>query len=145
MIEASLIHFPEGYIFHCNGFDCLVKYGLMCSINGYVRLPAEHPGITNNSNLNYQVHGGITFTDNIRGYVGFWIDFDTAHYYDWIPLMDQYPHLKDLCGGNPILRDEAYVRNELFELTKQMAKEQGHIINEVFNCKEVVEGLLKQF
>jgi len=56
--------------------------------NGYVRITEGHPYYEKNyDDIPVDVHGGLTFSDNIFGDSkhfsdGYWIGFDTAHYGD---------------------------------------------------------------
>lgn len=56
--------------------------------NGYVRIPEGHEYYGKNyDDIPVNVHGGLTFSDNIFGdgkkfSDGYWVGFDTAHYGD---------------------------------------------------------------
>lgn len=54
-------------------------YNKSC-VNGYVKVPNPHEKMTSESylELNYAVHGGLTYSDE-EG----WLGFDTAHYGDY--------------------------------------------------------------
>lgn len=54
------------------------------AINGYVKVPSWHPWFRlNYRHIAVDVHGGLTYGCNDRG----WIGFDTLHYRDYWPGM----------------------------------------------------------
>lgn len=74
---------PGGKRFTHEGIECYVAMG-PCSLNGYIRLPDNHPWLNYPDSLEVHpgiiVHGGITYQ---KGQV---IGFDTVHFGDaWHP------------------------------------------------------------
>lgn len=102
-----------------DGVEYVIAMGPM-SINGYIDVGDEHPW----SELEYddvevEVHGGLTW----GGYGKF--GFDTAHSGDaYHPDAPMHKKMRD--KGVPatvfpgdIVRDEAYVKNEVLDLIRQ--------------------------
>ena len=105
------------------GLDCLARrnnYGAWC---GYVRVPTDHPWHGRHYDDaalgGVEVHGGLTWSAEIRGRDGWWIGFDCAHAYDMVP------GLGALLGPRPEgyseYRDVFYVRGEVNSLAWQVA------------------------
>jgi hypothetical protein len=59
------------------GIDWTVYEGPTKSINGYVKLPEDHPWLSSDleDNESIDVHGGITYPPDAEN----WIGFDTNH------------------------------------------------------------------
>lgn len=122
-----------------NGYDCIIRRiavwdghdldhlfgGHLC---GYVKIPEDHPFFQYTwdqwSELDIDVHGGITFCQNG------WIGFDCAHTNDVTPsllksksewLEDVFPSLSSF--PDPTYKDLEFVKGELKDLTMQL---KGH-------------------
>jgi hypothetical protein len=62
-----------------HGLDCMIRSSGMLALNGYVRVPKEHPVFGKGYNsVDVDVHGGITYADEAG-----WFGFDTLHAGDW--------------------------------------------------------------
>ena len=85
---------------------------------GYVEVPERHPlhgadlyeGNRVNDLMNLEVHGGVTFADEINGV--YYIGFDCAHAGDLVPAYEFE------CWET--YRDEDYVRKEIERLAYQI-------------------------
>lgn len=104
--------------FEAHGLRCVVYLGPVGSLNGYVRVPADHPAAQKDyDDINVDVHGGLTYArKNGPGEKpdgGWWFGFDTAHHGDMVPWV--------LGLSSGVYRDEAYVRGQCEHLAKQLA------------------------
>lgn len=112
-MEQPWINEPNHLNFKIDEFECCIKRGSLGNLNGYIKLPYDHPyyGYTlgNLDNLDINVHGGFTFSEeesnvnflNFRNQdeEGWVIGFDFAHYTDMIPFLYKDPTqelIKDL-------------------------------------------------
>ena len=118
---------------------------------GYVRLPHgklrqqlirfhQVPGKTNFSSLGHsklkgiEVHWGLTFAGFLcSGYTrdyrlerGYWVGFDCAHAYDFVPGMYELLNSLGIEHFNHAIqdryRDFAYVKNQVTGVARQLAK-----------------------
>lgn len=79
-----------------HGLDCLVLRSPLGTLNGYVKVPPEHPDAARlyNDLIDYvDVHGELTFGCRVKD--GRWVGFDTAHAGDAVP---QLIFMRDLYG-----------------------------------------------
>ena len=99
------------------GFNCLIlrpmpeSGGFLC---GYVEIEQNHELYNNQKcyDLDYDVHGGITYKDFMKKEDNkYLIGFDCAHYNDYMPTM---PY-----GSDGIYRTMEYVESELKQLVDQ--------------------------
>ena len=122
------------------GYKCYILRGHTGALNGYVRLPVNHPWhnkrYTNWLRPNYRkyvvspeskikVHGGLTFSgrpmcvaptgEPIRYRLrGWWYGFDCSHATDLIPkFSNQFNH-------HAVYRNVEYVKNEVISLAWQL-------------------------
>lgn len=74
---------------------CIVNAPMWGAVNGYVRIPADHPwdemgyDEIHDVDPHLEVHGGLTFARDG------WIGFDTLHAGDWWPGSDDNMHFHD--------------------------------------------------
>ena len=108
---------PRGKRFTHEGIDCYVVMGPY-SINGYIRLPDNHPWLNYPDSLEDHpdiiVHGGITYQ---KGQV---IGFDTVHFGDaWHPQSESArltPEFHRVLG-------HIWEEPEVIEETKRLAEQ----------------------
>lgn len=109
--------------FEVEGLRCLViKQPWLGHYCGYVEIPPRHRLYAVGSNdekfNGLDVHGGITFSDDVRelscelDYDGWWIGFDCAHAGDYIP------GLVSTQNGHEWTFDE--IKAEIIKLARQI-------------------------
>ena len=108
-------------VFFAEGLDCLIlrvkDLGHLC---GYVRIPATHPLFKNSLECEgiLEVHGGITWTRELKGREGWWVGFDCAHWDDYSPYVSLFAR-----QFRPSqYRTMEYVEKELRKLAKQIVE-----------------------
>lgn len=63
-----------------HGLECAVRPSPLGPLNGYVRLPEDHPMRGKGYDaFNVEAHGGLTYGCDAFG----WVGFDTLHLGDW--------------------------------------------------------------
>lgn len=74
-----------------NGIEwCIVRAPLYGAVNGYVKIPEDHPWYGKSyDEIDADVHGGLTY-----GSQDGWIGFDTLHSGDYWPDMPDEPHFQ---------------------------------------------------
>ena len=108
---------PDGKRFTHQGIECYVTMGPV-SINGYIRLPDDHPWLDYPDSLECHpgiiVHGGITYQqDQVIG-------FDTAHAGDaWHPQSESARLTPEFHRGHGHVWEE----HEVIEETKRLAEQ----------------------
>lgn len=103
------------------GFVCFINHSEMFdTFNGYMIVPKSHPWNGQNyENIPVDVHGGLTFSENINNY---WVlGFDTNHHGDAYGPNANSP--ASLLQNYGTYRDVDYVKNELKNLVDQALKE----------------------
>ena len=140
---------PDRIQWVSNGLDCLmIRQPSMGNWCGYVGVPKGHKLFGADYNEAHDlapisVHGGLTYADKCGHFIChdpnsgkhddvWWFGFDCAHAYDLSPSMLKYrmenPELKRLyersLARDPenadVYRDEAYVKNEVENLARQL-------------------------
>jgi hypothetical protein len=90
MIEQEWRNEPNELEFEYKGYKCLILRGPVGALNGYVFIPDGHKlyGKLYNDqmNENFDVHGGLTYSGNLKGQDKWAIGFDCAHLGDIAPL-----------------------------------------------------------
>lgn len=113
---------PGGKRFTHEGIECYVVMGPV-SINGYIRLPDDHPWLDYPDSLECHpgitVHGGITYQqDQVIG-------FDTAHAGDaWHPQSESAKRTPEFHRGYGHVWEEPEVIEETKRLADQAVAEQ---------------------
>lgn len=83
-------HEPDYLSFPHVGVRCRLVRAHTGGWCGYVRLPQRHPFRPprrgRRRELDLEVHGGITFDEQIGG--AHWLGFDCGHYNDYLPAID---------------------------------------------------------
>lgn len=133
---------PDRLEWRKHGFPCLIvradTTGALC---GYVGLPAGHPmygwhhyDVTNNESKSPPVHGGLTYSGSCQGHICheplpgesddiWWIGFDCAHGFDYIPDPRMWWSERYDCLTNDLdinYRDINYVKAQVESLAEQM-------------------------
>lgn len=112
---------PDGKRFTHQGIECYVTMGPV-SINGYIRLPDDHPWLDYPDSLECHpgitIHGGVTYQqDQVIG-------FDTAHAGDaWHPQSEgaqQAPEYVEIAALAP---GHVWEEHEVVEETKRLAEQ----------------------
>lgn len=58
---------------------------------GYISIPTDHPYFSKDYNdIEIDVHGGLTYGENIND--EYWIGFDCAHSFDFIPSLEKFKY-----------------------------------------------------
>lgn len=101
------------------GYECMILrvegLGHLC---GYVRIPYNSPLKDLGYDVDFDVHGGITYNGTFKhkGKEGHWIGFDTAHCMD----LSLYQLEKGYATDNLFYRDMNYVTLEIQKLVHQI-------------------------
>lgn len=131
---------------------CLIVRGPMGALCGYVGVGADHPlfAVNYNDVDNFDVHGGLTFSDHcqkdgricheVSDYgdddIVWWFGFDCAHYRDYMPKYKETfekskqlgPEIEGFFKSMPSIneggtyRDFSYVKAEVESLARQLKK-----------------------
>lgn len=125
------------------GLDCLIVRNRMGAWCGYVGVPPEHPLYGRRCNdvhdaMDLDVHGGLTFAAPCaegedpgavchmaapgRPEHVWWLGFDCAHAWDFVPGMFQFEHRMGfgLLGMDQTYRDLTYVVDQVTALAGQL-------------------------
>jgi hypothetical protein len=103
---------------HCE-LNCLIRRSSLGFLCGYVLLPSEHPFFRKDRFDDVEVHGGITFADEIDGW---WqVGFDCGHGWDYAPASPVSTSNKDN------YKTIEYVRKETEKLAKQIAEKAKNV------------------
>jgi hypothetical protein len=114
------------------GLDCLIVRNHLGALCGYVAVPEAHPWFgANYTELDdVDVHGGLTYCGACAGDVChdaqkgdavahenvWWLGFDTAHYYDFVPGMPAFTQVNKAATYKNI----AYMEAECTKLAAQV-------------------------
>jgi len=122
------------------GLQCLILRGPLGALNGYVRVPRDHPLHGKRCGQRrvergLVVHGGLTFSGCLRTRSmkrGHWFGFDCAHWRDLVPglielragLPEELAEMLAQNQGAPleVYRPVSYVRDECTALAQQLAR-----------------------
>lgn len=95
-------------------------------LNGYVRIPREHKFYQKGyDDIPIECHGGLTFAGDLENDGDWYIGFDTAHAFDYMPFLQM------VMGRNRDLsildieqqyKDITYVRNECKKIIDQLLR-----------------------
>jgi hypothetical protein len=109
---------PDHLLFESHGYVCEIRrHTPLGTLNGYVYVPRTHPIVGGEEAYELDVHGGVTFFDEVDG--GFCIGFDCSHAGDYIPT---WTHTAQ---GTDIYRDIAYVAQQLEFLAQQLKEKEN--------------------
>jgi hypothetical protein len=120
-------HEPNYETFEYKGFKVLIKRNMHTGcLLGYVGLPGGHKfyGKNYNDDIPIDCHGGLTFTnlwedekDNL-----WYIGFDCAHAYDYMPFLQMQLSSSMLMERDPAVsyKDINFVRNECKSIVDQL-------------------------
>ena len=102
------------------GYDCLIRRTSMHILCGYVKLPKEHKYYGKDDlEIPVDVHGGLTWTGELKNEQGYWIGFDCAHIDDLIPYTHfEYPKYMQI--GTDVYRTMDYVEQEIKSMINQL-------------------------
>lgn len=111
--------------------DCFIRRNHTLALCGYVVLTSDNKlyGLDYDelySKLNVQVHGGLTYSDEVEG--GWAIGFDCAHAGDLCPA---FPHF------DGVYRTKEFVISECEKLAEEVSKFSG-IIKRLKNIESVI-------
>lgn len=132
----DLIYNPElEYHFIYYGFVCRIKQRRILQWHGYVEIPSTHPNYNRDIDIaEYNVHGGITYsdTDHKKGITTF--SFDTLHTYDF-----RFLHLINGMGNNidSTYKDYLFVENETKQLAEQVYNRYQSFIRTCATCSTI--------
>lgn len=126
--ELEEIIYTEGnfieFINKTSGYECrIIRPYPLSHLCGYVRVPDEgHPcfGLDYDQIPIHNVHGGITFSNNMGIKGTWWIGFDCCHLGDLSPS-DVITYNRKSIGKN-VYRTVDFVRNECNKLARQLKK-----------------------
>lgn len=128
MIEKPWLTEPNEvkWVDQATGLICLIlRAGEMGHLCGYVRIPRHHTLYLKSRRIkaeqHIQVHGGITFTGEMRRQgggkrPGRWIGFDCAHAWDLVPGLLRHRGI----SAENAYRDIAYVTNQVERMARQV-------------------------
>lgn len=123
---------------HC-GYECHIQRVLGFEISGhafgghlcgYVILPDGHPLIEKDIDVDYDVHGGITYNSKMNGKN--FLGFDCAHSFDTVPSMseqrkktkldciEKFPHIKTSAIFQESYKTVSFVIDQLKQLAEQV-------------------------
>lgn len=118
-----------------SGYRCVVLVGPMGALNGYVRIPDDHPWRHVGYSGSYcghpgcyehtpeslvRVHGGLTFDGTLKeAGEGYWFGFDCAHAGDYVPRLG-----RTISPGD-VYRDVPYLVAECTRLAEQLHAHSG--------------------
>lgn len=115
---------PDELQFEHAGLQCVVlRNARGGNLNGYVAVPESNPWHGKAyGELPVDVHGGLTFSGEMRNRSGYFFGFDCAHAWDLCPGWTAYP----ASFGWPtdsyeVYRDLAYVESNVRRLADQLA------------------------
>lgn len=116
--DLKVLPLDQFEVFEEDGLKCLVRRTDMGYVNGYVKVPVDLPykkrlSFARFAEDNFSVHGGVTFTGSIEilGQKGYWVEFDTAHCYDWTPQWNEGEY-----------KSVGFVKSEIKTLASQIKK-----------------------
>ena len=131
----SIVEWPppggpfEQWIAH--ELDCLVLRAPLGNLNGYVKVPPNHPDAArpyHDLENHVDVHGGLTFGCRVKD--GRWFGFDTAHAGDAVPQLTSMRDIYGLPQGFLRLQEHTWtladVKAETEHLAEQLAKRWGN-------------------
>lgn len=128
--DLEVLPLGQFEVFEEDGLKCLVRRTDMGHVNGYVKVPVDlsYKGKSSFERFaedNFSVHGGVTFTGSLEtlGQKGYWVGFDTTHYYDWTPQWSEGEY-----------KSVDFVKGEIKTLASQIKK--------YFNLKKHFGGVL---
>ncbi|MEM2772553.1 MAG: hypothetical protein QXR88_01760 [Candidatus Pacearchaeota archaeon] len=100
-------------IFKSHGLICLIRYNWRLGIlNGYVVLPKGHKFYGKNcEDIKVDIHGGLTFAEEYRE--GWVIGFDTAHIFDYIPLLGEKQYYKNIWTAKKVINETKKLAEQL--------------------------------
>ena len=117
MTDKPWEHEPDHLLFEAHGYVCEIRrHAPLGTLNGYVYVPRTHPIVEGDEAYELDVHGGITFFDEVDGV--FCIGFDCSHAGDYIPTWEPIGIAKNRKGDE--YRDIAYVTQQLEFLAQQL-------------------------
>lgn len=101
-----------------SGLNCALRRGPLHHWCGYVQIPKGHPwhGI-GYSDMDVNVHWGLTYSGDRMDDGNFWIGFDCAHSGDLVPGLAQY-RMRD---PSERYRDLEYTKTETESVARQVA------------------------
>lgn len=110
-----------------HGLRCAMRRSPMGTLNGYARLPLDHPCFGKHyDDIDVDVHGGLTYGCDSYG----WVGFDTMHFGDVWDAADvegeRYEAYVNLIASAPGGAGEKWtvekLKNEVELLAEQLAK-----------------------
>jgi hypothetical protein len=123
-------HEPNYETFEYKGYYCVIKRMMYLGgqLNGYVRIPENHECYDKNyddivESSAIECHGGLTFSGELYGETGYYIGFDCAHAWDYMPFLQmQLPSSTRFMEHDPAVtyKDINYVRNECKDIVDQL-------------------------
>jgi hypothetical protein len=121
---------PNYENFEYKGYYCVIKRMMYLGgqLNGYVRIPENHEYYDKDYSwipydLPIECHGGITFSGELEGETGYYIGFDCAHAWDYMPFLQmQLPSSTRFMEHDPTItyKDINYVRNQCKDIVDQL-------------------------
>jgi hypothetical protein len=105
---------------NATGLSCRIRRGPLGNLWGYVGVDRGHPAYgTDRDDPDLSVHGGVTFSGEIRPGEKWWIGFDCAHLGDFVPggLFHMELHER--------YREIEYVKAQCASLASQLAAEKS--------------------
>lgn len=136
--DGEWINEPDEVEFEHAGYTCLIRRvakrhgpdrvfgGHLC---GYVILPSDHPLKESAYNEDFEVHGGITFNDDVSfisdTLTGWAIGFDCGHAWDIVPWMEKFCDTTQFFPRSELPEDMTQYRNIDFCIseTKKLAEQ----------------------
>lgn len=102
MPDGSALSYRVVRRFERFGFDCAIVRAPFGQLNGYIRIPEDHPwrGL-DWADVPATVHGGITFADEAEDLgPGYWLGFDTLHAGDSVAFDNMDPAYKEAIASS---------------------------------------------
>jgi hypothetical protein len=122
----KILHEDNHEVFQYRDFKCVMRRNMTTgSWCGYVGIPTNHPLFDSKDLDQFNVHGGITWSNFIpeEGDTLYYIGFDCCHAYDIMPFMYMQLSIsyQRICEDqNQTYKDAEYVRKEIRGLVDQI-------------------------